>query len=58
LRSRVERTEREERERKALAKVKKEEREKRAAGKGEWHLKRGACGLFLNSFFVAHMHFS
>ncbi len=43
VRSRVERTEREEREREALRRVKKAEREKRAEGKGEWHMKRGAC---------------
>lgn len=44
VRSRVERTEREEREREALRRVKKAEREKRAEGKGEWHLKRGKSG--------------
>ena len=40
-RTRLERTQREARERDVLAKAKKEEREKRKEGKGAWHMKKG-----------------
>lgn len=40
VRSKLERTERENRERETMAKLKKEERSKREAGKGEWYMKR------------------
>jgi hypothetical protein len=45
LRTKLERTERETKEREVLAKVKREEREKREQGKGEWYMKKGGCVL-------------
>lgn len=41
LRTKIERREREAREREVLSRVKKEEREKREKGKGAWHMKKG-----------------
>jgi ribosomal RNA-processing protein 36 len=47
-RSAYERYQREQREKKVLQEVKKEERAKQAEGKGEWHMKRGACDFLGN----------
>jgi hypothetical protein len=44
-RTRLERTQREAREREVLAKAKKDEREKRKEGKGAWHMKKGLFSL-------------
>lgn len=54
VRTRLDRTKREAREREVLSKVKKEEKEKRAAGKGAWYMKKGEKrDLLLKSRFDA-----
>lgn len=56
LRTKIERGEREAKEREVLARVKKEENEKRTQGKGAWYMKKSGFRSSLKMIPIARHH--